>query len=210
MPETEDDELNSRRATVEAAMQGLHRDFYRFLARRLGDQHDAADVLQEFYVRVIKSFADLRDEDKLRAWMNRVLRSALADHYRARARRTRLEQGYEAETAINAAISDGEDIDLIVCVCLYELLPTIRNEYASLLWRIDLLGEDREGVRASLGLTEGALRVKLHRARQALRRRLEQSCTACPEHGFLNCGCDEAESLRRRLDREGLGFQREG
>ncbi len=201
MPDEEDEELLSRRTAVAAALQEVHGDLFRFLTRRLGDRHDAADVLQEFYVRVLRSFAGLKDDDKLRPWMNRVLQSAVADHYRRRARQSRLEEDYKAEALVEASFPE-EEIDLVVCVCLYKLLPTLQDDYAALLWRVDLLGEAREEVRISLGLTESALRVKLHRPRQTLRRRLEQSCDACPDHGFLNCGCGEVEALRRRLDEE--------
>lgn len=203
MAENDDEELLSRRASIEAALREVHDDLFRFLARRLGDKHDAADVLQEFYVRVLKSFADLKDDNKLRPWMDQVLRSAIADHYRRRSRDNRLKEDYRTETLIDGPVSD-EDVDLVVCACLYKLLPTIHEEYASLVWQVDLLGKPRDDVRASLGLTENAFRVKLHRARQTLRDRLEQSCDACPDHKFLNCGCERAEVSRGRPDQESL------
>jgi RNA polymerase sigma-70 factor (ECF subfamily) len=33
--------------------------------------------------------------------------------------------------------------------------------------------------------------VRLHRARQALKIRLEQMCRSCVVHGFLDCRCDK-------------------
>ncbi len=75
------------KAAVEAVLTEVHRDMFRFLVRRLGDEHEAADVLQEFYVKILTRFSDLRDADKLRGWMASVLRSVIADHYRARGRR---------------------------------------------------------------------------------------------------------------------------
>ena len=196
MAEIETDGLRNRQAAVEAALRETRQDLFRFLVRRLRSEADAVDVLQDFYVKVLKSFADLESEDKLRPWMNRVLRSVIADHFRARARRLRLETDYEAETRLMAHDADDEQLDLLICACLYKLLPTLHHEYASLIWRADLLGEAREAIREDFRLSETAFRVKLHRARQALRRRLEQSCDACPEHGFLHCGCESRASSR--------------
>jgi RNA polymerase sigma factor (sigma-70 family) len=186
------------RALIEAALMDVHQDLYRFLVRRLGNEHDAADVLQDFFIRVLSRFGDLRDEDKLRAWMASVLRSAIADHYRSKTRQSRIEAAYEADAALAPAIPD-EDVDLVICACLYKLLPTLKNEYAQLVWRTDLIGEQRSEIAADLGLSENAFRVKLHRARAALRKRLEQTCETCPEHGFLSCGCPAAKSSRERL-----------
>jgi RNA polymerase sigma-70 factor (ECF subfamily) len=200
MERNETDDMRNRKAAVEAVLRETRQDLFRFLARRLRSEHVAADVLQDFYVKVLRSFSDIKDDDKLRPWMNQVLRSVVADHYRAHARRVRLEKDYEIESLIATPDLDPEDVDSVVCACLYKLLPTLRHEYAVLLWRTDLLGEDRKDVSESLRLTENAFRVKLHRARQALRRRLEQSCEACPTHGFLNCSCEDVEAAKRRLD----------
>ncbi|HBK91006.1 MAG TPA: RNA polymerase subunit sigma-24 [Parvularcula sp.] len=199
MAGNETDDMRNRQAAVEAALRETRQDLFRFLVRRLRSQPDAADVQQDFYVKVLRSFPDLKDDDKLRPWMSKVLCSVIADHFRAQARQSQLEKDYVAE-ALTAAVSvEEEDVDLLVCVCLHKILPTLHDEYASLLWRTELMGETRDSVRTSLGLTENAFRVKAHRARKALRRRLEQSCEACLEHGFLNCGCEDVEALRRRL-----------
>ncbi|MAW79661.1 RNA polymerase sigma factor [Marinicaulis aureus] len=186
------------KAAVEAVLTEVHRDMFRFLVRRLGDEHEAADVLQEFYVKILTRFSDLRDADKLRGWMASVLRSVIADHYRARGRRARLAEAYRADAALFPAFDD-EEIDLVICACLYKLLPTLKDEYAAILWRTDLVGEARETIAADLGLNENAFRVKLHRARQALRKRLEQTCETCPMHGFFKCGCSTSQALRNRV-----------
>jgi len=196
---------NERRTLVESALTDIHRDFNRFLVRRLGDEHDAADVLQDFFVRALSRFDDLRDEDKLRGWMASILRSAIADHYRSKGRQSRLERAYQADAALGPGVVH-DDIDLVICACLYKLLPTLKNEYAQIIWRADLIGDPRSVIAADMGLTENAFRVKLHRARKALRKRLEQTCEACPEQGFLSCACSSAKSSRAQVQQSGGGY----
>jgi len=75
-------------------------------------------------------------------------------------------------------------------MCFYKLLPTLKPEYANILWHAELTGESRENIAAAFNISEGNLRVRLHRAREALRRRLEETCQSCPIHGYLDCGCD--------------------
>lgn len=174
---------------VEAALIENRRAFLGFLARRLGGQHEAEDVLQDFYFRALSRAHHLRKSESVVAWLYRVLRSTLADHHRSKQRRARHEGAYAHEREGHTQALDTE-LHAIVCQCLYNLLPTLRPEYAELLWRIDLTGERRETVARALGLTVNNLAVRLHRARQALKRALLLSCEACPEHGFQDCACD--------------------
>src|SRR3546814_14448124 len=77
------------------------------------------------------------------------------------------------------------------CKCLYRLLPTLKAEYADVIWRADILGEPRDRLAASLGTSLNNVTVSLHRGRKALRMRLEEMCRPCSTHGFLDGRCDE-------------------
>ena len=68
--------------------------------------------------------------------------------------------------------------------------------------RVDLEGGDRASVAAELGITRGALGVRLHRARMVrmvLRILLLAACISCPEHRFDDFAChpDKMEMLTR-------------
>jgi RNA polymerase sigma-70 factor (ECF subfamily) len=80
-------------------------------------------------------------------------------------------------------------LDGVVCECLHTQLPLLTAEHAEAIRRLDLDGEPREKVAAEMGVSVNNLTVRLHRARQALKRRLEEMCKACLEGGFLDCRC---------------------
>jgi DNA-directed RNA polymerase specialized sigma24 family protein len=77
----------------------------------------------------------------------------------------------------------------MTCACMRRLLPTMTPQYASLIQQIELDEEAPESVAANLGITKGNLTVRLHRARQQLKRRLEENCRVCVTHGCLDCHC---------------------
>jgi RNA polymerase sigma-70 factor (ECF subfamily) len=126
-----------------------------------------------------------------------VLKTTIADHYRQRAAVRRAE--VEVDEARIASVPDVEEIFTTICTCFYRLLPTLRPAYADVLRRIDLQGKSREKVAASLGTTVNNLTVRLHRARSALRRRLQQTCLTCPIHGFFRCRCEYARRVRQAV-----------
>ena len=185
-----------RRALVESRRQILS-----FLQRRLGNSEAAEDVLQAFMLRAIERSTQLRDVRSVRGWLSRILATTIVDHQRRSTRRRQREAVMHPNDIEALEIEADEELDEAVCNCLYKLLPTLKPDYAEVIWRVDLLGEPRDRVAASLGVTLNNVTVRLHRGRQALKKRLEEMCLTCPIHGFLDCRCEEAERARRRRER---------
>ena len=192
----------SARDAAHAVMQEVHQDLLRLLTRRLGNEDEAADVLHDFFVRVLTHVDDVRDTERLRGWMRRVLETSLVDHYRAQSKKRQSEADYHYLETVNRTQGQADDLDLAACLCLYKLLPTLKAGYADILWRADLIGEPRESIAAELGITETNFRVRLHRARQALRRRLEETCRTCPFHGYLDCDCEYGVRYKIEIGQE--------
>jgi RNA polymerase sigma factor (sigma-70 family) len=174
-------------AAIEAALIEHRRDFLRMLTHRVGDTATAEEVLHQFYLRAVSRACDLRQRESLLAWLSRLLRTVLADYARREATRRRQETAYARHQALTR---EDPELESTVCTCLSTLLPTLKPAYADILRRVELLGEPRQQVAAALGVSVNNVTVRLHRARQAIKRALLLSCTTCPEHGFLRCACD--------------------
>ena len=203
-PEKEADPKQARASDTDAAVRRAlvesHRDLAKFLRRRLRNRDEAEEVLQRFILKALERSHDLRDIRTVRGWLGRVLATTIIDYQRAAATRRRREQGTDPVALANMAeglIEPDEEIDEAICQCLYKLLPTLKPGYAEVIWRADLLGEPRDRLAISLGITVNNVTVRLHRARQALKLRLEQMCHTCVIHGFLDCRCDDSQRLQR-------------
>ena len=57
-----------------------------FIAKRVRDEHDAEDLLQEVFLRTHVALHDVRDPDRVRPWLYRVATNAISDYYRERRR----------------------------------------------------------------------------------------------------------------------------
>ncbi len=179
---------------VVAALREGHREFLRFVARRAANMADAEDILQDFYLKVVRSARTIQDTGSLRSWLAQVLRRTLTDYYRKKGVRRKAQKRLEAMEDPTLLIDD--EAERAVCACLYRILPTLPGDYAEVIWRIDLLGEPREKVAKGHGISPNNLAVRVHRARRTLRAALERFCTTCPTHGFLNCACEEGRKIR--------------
>jgi RNA polymerase sigma factor (sigma-70 family) len=168
---------------VVAQLVAHHEEFRRFLERRLGSRADADEILQAAYLRSVERGGDVRDPGSAVAWFYRLLRNAIVDHWRRR--------GAEERALIIAAEDEAVDGELhaAICRCVDGVLPTLKPEYLEVLRRVDLDGATVAEVATELGVTANNLGVRLHRARAALRQRLEATCGACAKHACLDCGC---------------------
>ena len=190
-------------AAVRRALVEGHRQILGFLRRRLGSGEEAEEVLQMFMLRAVERSADLRDVRSVRGWLSRILATTIVDHQRRASKRRKREEIVDPFDLEELSIEPDDELEEAICNCLYKLLPTLKPEYAEVIWRIDLLEEPRDRVAASLGVSLNNITVRLHRGRQALKKRLEEMCMTCPVHGFLDCRCDEAERWRRRCEQLG-------
>ena len=163
-------------------------EFLRYFRRRLSRPEDAEDALQDFCLKVIRAARTPQDGEKIDAWLSRVLRNTLIDHYRRRATRQRAEVAYESEGTEPVVQADA-DCDQRPCHCVGDLLPTIRPDYAEIVRRADLNEEPRVRIAAELGLTANNFGVRLHRARRALKAKIEAHCSTCCGSDFLSCDC---------------------
>jgi len=174
-------------AEIIEALVDNHRHFLTFLERRVGNPADAEEILQAAFVTGLEQGNAVRSGERIVAWFYRVLRNALIDHARHRdAERRALERG---ATVCLDPVQAPPEFEQAICQCVHDLLPGIKADYAELLRQVDLESKSIADVSKQLGITANNTRVKLHRARAALREQLVLSCGSCTEHGCLHCTC---------------------
>jgi len=178
-----------------AAIQRLvdsHRQFLAFLQTRVESRVVAEDILQSAFVRGLERGAELRDEESAVAWFYRVLRNAVIDHYRHRASTERALEGWARVFAAHE-VPEAE-LKEEICQCVSGLLDTLKPDYRDALRIIDIEEGSLSDLAKQAGITSGNAAVRVHRAREALRKQVQIACGSCAEHGCLDCRCSAAES----------------
>jgi RNA polymerase sigma-70 factor (ECF subfamily) len=167
-----------------------HARFLSFLERRVGSRDEAEDILQDAFVRSVDRAGSLRDAESATAWFYRVLRNAVIDHYRREGTRSRAVERLAAEA--EGPPWPVEELERVACACVTAMVDTLKPEYGTAIRRVDLEGQTVRGFAEEAGITPTNAGVRLHRAREALRRQLARSCGTCLEHGCLDCTCGGA------------------
>jgi len=176
--------LRRLRAGEEAAFEDLVRRFggrMRAVARRiLGDEHEADDALQEAVLSAFDALPGFEGKSSLGTWLHRIAVNSALGRLRTRKRR--------AEESIDALLpqwkEDGHHVAAWTEWRDPSEDPLVREELRGLVrasvdrlpdgYREVLVLRDMEGwstaqTAEALGIREEAAKVRLHRARQALR-----------------------------------------
>jgi len=187
--------VNALRSADENAIEailGERSRFHRFLTARVGDSTTAEDLLQDSLLRAIKQHRKLRRGESAVPWFYRILRNAVADHFRRKGSESR-----RVEKLLGDMQARGDDVavppadwDAAVCACFRGLIPALKPRYAEVIRRVDLQGEPKLEVARALKITRATMDVLLHRARVALRERLEILCGACSRAHCRECFCE--------------------
>ncbi|MDB5348265.1 MAG: polymerase sigma factor, sigma-70 family [Schlesneria sp.] len=163
------------RAAFAAVIERHQRAVFGYLRARLLQSTDADDMTQEVFLRFYLSQARFDSNALVRPWLLGIARNLLREHIKGMKRRKEVawtELCLELESVLppDAQGTDDDDVMRHLPICLDGLGPSAR-EAIELQYRGELkLAE----IGRQLHRSEGAIKLLLHRARQALKDCLER------------------------------------
>ena len=129
------------------------------LCNALGDDADVEDLVQETYLRMIRSIGTFRGDSSVRSWLLAIARNTCADQVRRKTRQRRLIERM-TQRAVSTDVAAPAEPDTAL-----QLLSRDRREAFVLTQVLDLSYEDAAEV---LGCPIGTIRSRVHRAREDL------------------------------------------
>jgi RNA polymerase sigma factor (sigma-70 family) len=170
-----------------AALVENHRAFLRYLERRTGDRALAEDILQDAFAKVVSRPESAPTDEAIIPWFYRALRNAAVDQFRRRGASVRAYEAFAKE--LETRIVPSDELKAEICACVSRLASTLKPEYREALAAIDVGGAPVKTFAAEKGISAGNAAVRVFRAREALKKRVSESCGTCAEHGCADCTC---------------------
>jgi RNA polymerase sigma-70 factor (ECF subfamily) len=174
----EDREIVARvRAGEQEAYRLLVRRYQDMLFRhalRMTSEHDvAADLVQASFVKAYTNLAHCRDPERFGAWLYRILANACKDHLKSKRRRdvSLEDQTNLADAAVSpAAALERSELRGVLNAAIAKLPESLREAFV--LKHVE--GRSYEEIAEMLDTSVPALKMRVHRAREALKDALEQ------------------------------------
>jgi len=162
----------------------------RFTSNMIGET-EAEDLTQEIFIKVNSALPNFRGESKLSTWIYRIATNAVVDRLRSsdfkqEARKSAsscITEGAEAELD-DRNIWTGETIPMPeiqvvreeMSACVQEYLHKLPENYRLVLGLSEFANLSSQEIADILGITVAAAKIRLHRARQRLKKDLIATC----------------------------------
>ena len=166
-------------AALARLVRAYHGRVYRFGLRVCRDDYDADDAVQEAFIK-LATRPDIAGDRGVLSWLITVVRNACKRMLRpfARERRALGERLEEPETVPSRDLDPQAALEQWQMVhAVHQAIAALARPHREVLVMRDLEGLSGDETCVALGLTEAAMKTRLHRARQDLRsalRRLDE------------------------------------
>ena len=150
-------------------MLPVSQKIYRYAFRMLGNAHDAEDVVQEALLRAWKSLDTLREDTSAKQWLLTIVRRENARYFERKRLETVDIDNLTASQAALLAEQPNDELDEMR-QAIYEL----DDDYREPLVLQVLMGFSTNEIAEQMGLKQGAVLTRLHRARAKLKEQMER------------------------------------
>jgi RNA polymerase sigma-70 factor (ECF subfamily) len=155
----------------EEVVRLTYRQVYTQALRLVGESHEAEDVAQDAYLRVFRGLPGFRGDAQFETWLYRIVSNAAMSHLRKRGRFGDLLSQPEEERAEapapTAVAEEAVDRD-----SLARALASLPVSLRAVVVLKDVYGLSCQEIGEQIGASEGAVKVRLHRARRRLKESL--------------------------------------
>jgi RNA polymerase sigma-70 factor (ECF subfamily) len=138
---------------------------YRVAYSVLRQREDAEEVAQEAFAKAYRSFRQLRERDRFRAWLVRMTWRMALDRQRADRRRIAREDRVEVQTTTSAHSMEAQER----AEHLWRAIDTLSDKLRVVIVLSGIQGHDVREVAALLELPEGTVKSRLFEARRQLK-----------------------------------------
>ncbi len=159
---------------------------------RLTDRYEAADLTQEVFIKVESGLKNFRGESKLSTWIYRIATNTAVDRMRSPSFKYKVKDGTSSEATQMDDI-DTEDRDLFtgekiestdqqyvrkeMNSCIRNFIENLPENYKTVVILSELEELKNKEIAEILHLTLDTVKIRLHRARAQLRKKLESNCS---------------------------------
>jgi RNA polymerase sigma-70 factor (ECF subfamily) len=154
----------------------------RYLSHLVG-KDEAEDLAQTVMLKVSRGLEGFRGDAKLATWIYRIATNAALDRLRARGAGPRSQPSADSDDdadnapgELSAPSAEAVAIRNEMSACIRAFIGRLPGGYASVLVLSELEGFKNTEVAEVLGVSVGTVKIRLHRARAALREALEAGC----------------------------------
>jgi RNA polymerase sigma-70 factor, ECF subfamily len=190
-----------RTTDVEQIWAEVGTSLQRFVRRQVSDPHQAEDIVADVLLRIHEHIGTVDDHERVTAWVFRIARNAVTDHYRRAARRREdLDAGDEllGHDTADGWLEDQSAVLTDLASCIKPLIDALPTDYRRALQLTDLEGRTQADAARIEGVSVSGMKSRVQRGRRLFTALVRDCCEVTTDsRGELvdfqrrqgGCGC---------------------
>ena len=194
--------------TFQEIYDEFHARIHYYLSQLVGDD-EADDLTQEVFIKVHKGMGSFKGQSSLSTWIYRIATNSGLDRLRSAWNR-RINRGVFLSQEIDlSAIERAEQCDCSprkaesapeqiikfeMNECIREIVDKLPPDYRTIIVLSELKALKNKEIADILGINLNNVKIRLYRARAALKKQFQEGCDFYHDEDGLSCDRKKAES----------------
>jgi RNA polymerase sigma-70 factor (ECF subfamily) len=187
----------------------VHLGLRGFIARRVTQDAEVDDLLQEVFLRMHRGLDKLKDPRRVVSWIYQISRNVISDYYRSSTRQREIAVGSAADLEASYSTPDlplisesheSESIRKEIAACLLPMIKQLPDRYGEALTLVELNGLTQKAAADQVGLSLSGMKSRVQRGRKELKSLIEECCDleldrrgTITDYSVRHAGCKSCE-----------------
>jgi len=145
-----------------------------FTMKRVANEADADDILQEVFIKINNNISDVSHDDKIHAWVYRITRNAIVDYYRRHDKSIELLSDFSEELAME--LDNDMTFNTEIAACLKSMINSLPEKYKQAVLLTEFQNLTQKELSQKLGLSLSGAKSRVQRGREKLKAMLLGCC----------------------------------
>jgi len=168
-----DERTAGRNLSIEVLVKDMWSPLHGFFLKRIRDAAQAENLCQETFLRITRSFHTLRDGPTVRAWVFSIASNLYRDFLKTEARAPRPGSWLDEEPATQLTPEEAAENKALSCA-LAAAVGGLPEKHRQVFLLKHSIGLTYAEIGAKLGISEGTVKSRMHKAVHVVRDRLVQ------------------------------------
>lgn len=157
---------------IGALWKELSSNLKTFILKKVGNEHDAEDILQDIFLKIFTNLDQLKDNNRIYAWIYQITRNTINDYYRMR--RIRAEISDLPEEGVTS--NDEDEIINELVLCLKNMIESLPDKYKQAIILTEFGGLTQKELAQKLGMSISGAKSRVQRGRNMLKEKFFECC----------------------------------
>jgi RNA polymerase sigma-70 factor, ECF subfamily len=154
----------------------FNQDLFMFIQKRVSNEYDAEDVLQEVFKKIHDSIHHLEDQSKIQSWVYQITRNAITDFYRLNAKKNNAEVSFDVDKDFPEEINEQSNLNHEVSRWLRCIVDGIDSKYKEAILLTEFGNLTQKELAMRLGISISGAKSRVQRGREKVKEMLLACC----------------------------------